>query len=80
MKTQPKIITLFCQRACGGLIIGKSGCEKTTLLLNLLLQPNWLDQGSPTFVEQRATSLAYLHGAFHCGLIVAFGRLWLFIC
>ena len=26
-----------------GLIIGKSNCGKTTLLLNLLLQPNWLD-------------------------------------
>jgi len=25
------------------LIVGKSGCGKTTLLLNLLLQPNWLD-------------------------------------
>jgi len=26
-----------------GLIVGKSGCGKATLLLNLLLQPNWLD-------------------------------------
>lgn len=26
-----------------GLIIGKSNCGKTTLLLNLLLQPGWLD-------------------------------------
>jgi len=26
-----------------GLIVGKSDCGKTTLLLNLLLQPNWLD-------------------------------------
>ena len=26
-----------------GLIVGKSGCGKTTLLLNLLLKPDWLD-------------------------------------
>jgi len=26
-----------------GLIVCKSGCGKTTLLLNLLLQPGWLD-------------------------------------
>ena len=26
-----------------GLIVGKSNCGKTTLLINLLLQPNWLD-------------------------------------
>ena len=26
-----------------GLIIGKSECGKTTLLINLLLRPGWLD-------------------------------------
>ena len=26
-----------------GLIVGKSACGKTTLLLNLLLNPGWLD-------------------------------------
>ena len=26
-----------------GLFIGKSGCGKTTLLINLLLRPGWLD-------------------------------------
>ena len=26
-----------------GLVIGKSGCGKTTVIFNLLLQPNWLD-------------------------------------
>ena len=26
-----------------GLIVGKSNCGKTTLLLNLLLQPDWVD-------------------------------------
>ena len=26
-----------------GLIVGKSNCGKTTLLINLLLQPGWLD-------------------------------------
>lgn len=29
-----------------GLIVGKSGCGKTTLLLNLLLKPGWLDYNS----------------------------------
>jgi ABC-type lipoprotein export system ATPase subunit len=30
-------------RSIGGLLIGKSGCGKATLLLNLLLRPGWLD-------------------------------------
>ena len=29
--------------AIRGLMIGKSGCGKTTLLINLLLRPGWLD-------------------------------------
>jgi len=36
-----------------------------------------------SYTEQVWPALPYiacLHGAFHCGLIVAFGRLWLFIC
>ena len=30
-------------RSFRGIIVGKSGCGKTTLLLNLLLRPGWLD-------------------------------------
>ena len=30
-------------RSIRGIIVGKSACEKTTLLLNLLLRPAWLD-------------------------------------
>ena len=30
-------------RSIRGIIVGKSGCGKTTLLLNLLLRQGWLD-------------------------------------
>ena len=33
----------FLPRSIRGIIVGKSGCGKTTLLLNLLLKPGWLD-------------------------------------
>ena len=38
-KSNPPILP----RSLSGLIVGKSGCGKTTLLLNLLLQHGWLD-------------------------------------
>ena len=36
-----------------GLIVGKSGCGKTTLLLNLLLNPGWLDYNKPFVFSKR---------------------------
>ena len=37
-------------RSIRGLIVGKSGCGKTTLLLNLLLKPGWLDYDPFSFL------------------------------
>ena len=34
---------LFLPKSIRGIIVDKSGCGKTTLLLNLLLRPGWLD-------------------------------------
>ena len=41
--TSKRINHPFLPRSTRGIIIGKSGCGKTTLLLNLLLRPEWLD-------------------------------------
>ena len=37
---------LLLPQGIRGLIIGKSGCGKATLLINLLLRPGWLDYNS----------------------------------
>ena len=34
---------LLLPQCIRGLVIGKFGCGKTTLLINLLLRPGWLD-------------------------------------
>ena len=37
-------------KGIGGLIIGKSGCGKTTLLINLLLRSGWLNYNNINFL------------------------------
>ena len=38
-----RLNNLLLPRSIRGIIVGKLGCGKTTLLLNLLLRPGWLD-------------------------------------
>jgi len=38
-----KLHFAFACQSIRGILIGKSACEKTTLLLNFLLRPGWLD-------------------------------------
>ena len=42
-----------------GLIIGKSGCGKTTLLINLLLRPGWLDYNNIDIFGKSLFELEY---------------------
>ena len=41
--TSKRFNHILLPKSIRGIIIGKSGCGKTTLLLNLLLRPGWLD-------------------------------------
>ena len=40
---------LLLPKGIRGLIMDKSGCGKTTLLINLLLRPGWLDYNNKCF-------------------------------
>ena len=40
---QLKTVVKTTPKSLQGLVIGKSGCGKTTVIFNLLLQPGWLD-------------------------------------
>src|ERR1043165_8797349 len=42
-KTTKRLNNPLLPNSIRGLIVGKSGCGKTTLLMNLLLRPGWLD-------------------------------------
>ena len=53
-----------------GLIVGKSNCGKTTLLLNLLLQPDWLDYNHLFVFGKSLHQRVYkiISKGFECGL------------
>ena len=42
-----------------GLIIGMSGCGKTTLLINLLLRPGWLDYNNINIFDKSLFQVEY---------------------
>ena len=43
---------ILLRKGIRGLIIGKSGCGKTTLLINFLLRPGWLDYNNINICRQ----------------------------
>ena len=48
-----------------GLIIGKSECGKTTLLINILLRPGWLDYNNINIlVKSVSTKVSYAQESF----------------
>ena len=47
-------------RSIRGIIIGKSGCGKMALLLNLLLRPGWLDYDNLCIFGKSLFQLEYL--------------------
>ena len=60
----------FLPRNIRGLIVGKSNCGKTTLLLNLLLQPDWLDYDHLFVFGKSLHQRVYkiISKGFECGL------------
>ena len=51
-KTTKRLNNPLLPNSIRGLIVGKSGCGKTTLLLNLLLRPGWLDYNNLQVFER----------------------------
>ena len=55
---------LLLPRSIKGVIVGKSGCSKTNLLLNLLLRSGWLDYKKLTVFEKSLFQPEYRISAF----------------